>query len=1032
MSIRRILGLTGLLALTSVSFGQTQTRFLQLAKDPPKEMLLATPRGLKPATDILHLSISLKPRDVNAFESFADSVSDPKSPNYRNFISPEEVGARFGLTDTEVSQVTNYLSSNGMQVKLVAKNHLSILFDATVAQAQNAFHTNFHQFSVFGSKPGTLETKYSFTSRPELPSQFALKVDNIGGLENFNHKLARTPLTPTQLRGVYKVASIYASGNKGQDRTIAISNFDGFRVENVATLCTQYGLPTPAAGAGTNVTVKPVSGGSGAGTQSGEGDLDIQTALSIAPLCNLIVYDGGNDDMIGVLTLEANDNIADIISESYGWRLDSQTSTAAHNLHLAMTSQGITYMSASGDTGTSFQGYVYPGNDPEVLSVGGTSVVVDANNNRVTEVGWNSNGGAGGGGWSPTNEAFNKHPAYQVGKGVPSATKVPYRLIPDLALDADPDTGYVIFDSGMPYQFGGTSGASPTFAGALAAAEQYLISSGFLSADSKGHYRLGRIQDLIYSWNGDPSVFYDVTSGTNGTLPDQTTSNAGIGWDTDTGWGAMNFAGFIAKLSSGAGIKSLVISPSTVEGGSTAVITGTITLSSAAGFSGTTVTLSSSSSSVTVPASVIVGSGKTVATFKVTAKTVGQLLNATITATSGGESVSAALTVTPPVPTAVTIAPATAIGGSTTKVTGTVKLDKVAPAGGVSVTLLSDAPLAGSVPETVTVAAGASTATFTVSTHGVSASTTVHISANTGGAPKSGTLTVTPAVLASMTVDATSGHSGDTVTGHITLTGQAGGSGAMVSISVSSSQYATVTPAIVIVPVGTSTGTFSVLLKNIDAAKSLVVTAKLGTVSKTATIKLLPPGVATVTSSISTGLGGVDKSTITVTLTGPAGAAGAKVALLVSPAAAAKFAATSVTIPSGSKSGTAVLTLNPVTADTTVTVTATLNGSAKATLVDKAAVLTNFALSAQTVKGGLATVIGTVTLSGPAGPGARTITLASSNKTFVTVPATVAVVANKTVATFVVGTKKVTASTDVTLTAKLGTVSLTTGLTVTP
>ena len=55
------------------------------------------------------------------------------------------------------------------------------------------------------------------------------------------------------------------------------------------------------------------------------------------------------------------------------------------------------------------------------------------------------------------------------------------------------------------------------------------------------------IQDLLYSQNGRSDVWFDVTSGSNGTLPNGSTSNAGAGWDFVTGWGAINFNGFVAS-----------------------------------------------------------------------------------------------------------------------------------------------------------------------------------------------------------------------------------------------------------------------------------------------------------------------------------------------------------------------------------------------------------------------------------------------------------------------------------------------------
>src|SRR5207237_3394095 len=144
---------------------------------------------------------------------------------------------------------------------------------------------------------------------------------------------------------------------------------------------------------------------------------------------NLRIYDGGGSSPIGVLTAEVNDNLVDTNTESYGWNLSASTATSAHNLHVSMSAQGITYMAASGDSGTTLEPYSYPDYDPEVLMVGGTIASVDGSGNRTGEVGWNS----GGGGWSNNTATFNTRPSWQAGNGVP--TNVNHRLSPDIAFN---------------------------------------------------------------------------------------------------------------------------------------------------------------------------------------------------------------------------------------------------------------------------------------------------------------------------------------------------------------------------------------------------------------------------------------------------------------------------------------------------------------------------------------------------------------------------------------------------------------------
>src|SRR5207253_3502973 len=146
--------------------------------------------------------------------------------------------------------------------------------------------------------------------------------------------------------------------------SVVCSSDLGFRLSNLALFWAKFGFPVPAGGVGSNVRVVTINGGSGAGTPEGEADMDIQLALGQAPLCNFIIYDG--TDIVSCLAREANDNLADLISESYGWSPTFTDTAAAHNLHVSMTAQGISYLLASGDAGTDFLGFDYPNYDPEV------------------------------------------------------------------------------------------------------------------------------------------------------------------------------------------------------------------------------------------------------------------------------------------------------------------------------------------------------------------------------------------------------------------------------------------------------------------------------------------------------------------------------------------------------------------------------------------------------------------------------------------------------------------------------------------
>lgn len=183
-------------------------------------------------------------------------------------------------------------------------------------------------------------------------------------------------------------------------------------------------------------------------------------------------------------------------------------------------------------------------------------------------------------------------------------------------------------------------------------------------------------------------------------------------------------------------------SPTSLVGGSPAA--GTVTLTAAAPAGGAAVTLSSAASAVTVPAAVTVAQGATTATFAVATSAVATATSATVSATYAGVTRATVITVNPatppppppPLPTlsSCTLSRTSVFAGAS--VTGTVKLSAAAPVGGAVITLASTAPAVAAVPESVKVAAGATSATFTIVTYPVKKNAAPTISATYNGATR--------------------------------------------------------------------------------------------------------------------------------------------------------------------------------------------------------------------------------------------------------------------------------------------------------
>jgi kumamolisin len=170
----------------------------------------------------------------------------------------------------------------------------------------------------------------------------------------------------------------------------------------------------------------------------------------------------------------------------------------------------------------------FESSDPVVIGVGGTSLTLNNGGNVTSEIGWT----AGGGGIS----TFFDRPAWQTGPGVPAGTK---RLVPDVSLVADPQTGALIFFQGQVQQIGGTSWSAPTWAGFCA-----LMNS---ARSQGGKQPLGFLNPMIYPLIGTSS-FRDITVGSNDNKLPSTQYNAGPGYDLVTGIGVPNIQALINAL----------------------------------------------------------------------------------------------------------------------------------------------------------------------------------------------------------------------------------------------------------------------------------------------------------------------------------------------------------------------------------------------------------------------------------------------------------------------------------------------------
>ena len=271
--------------------------------------------------------------------------------------------------------------------------------------------------------------------------------------------------------------------------------------------------------------------------------------------------------------------------------------------------------------------------------------------------------------------------------------------------------------------------------------------------------------------------------------------------------------------------------------------------------------------------------------------------------------------------------PTSVVGGTTSQ--GTASLTSAAPAGGAVVTLSSSNTSAATVPASVTVPSGASSATFTISTASVTASTSATITGAFGGAARGATLTVTlpppPVGPTSLSVSPATVEGGNPVTGTVFLAGSAPAGGLVVTLSSSNTAAATV-PATMIVHGGLSSGTFPVSTLGGPTTRTTTITASANGVSRTAALTVTPPAAAalsTVAVNPASVTGGSSQGT--VTLTSPAPAGGFAVSVSSSNTVAATVPST-VSVAQGATSATFAIATGAVTTSTPVTITASAGG----------------------------------------------------------------------------------------------------------
>jgi len=382
----------------------------------------------------MRITVALKPRNARALEAYAQAVSDPASPLYRQYLTPREFVSRFAPTAATVASVDHSLRAHGLTPGRASANGLSIPIEATGPAIEHAFSLSLARFRLSDGADVVMNT-----SAPAIDRRIAPAVESVVGLSGLQHwtspleRLAssgssrsyrdgssalsasgptarnKRPLASTgpqpchaasatapgqsayttdQVASAYGFSGLYQAGDQGSGQTIAVYELESDAPSDIAAYQGCYGTKVP-------ISYVPVDGGAGKGAGSGEAALDIEQLIGLAPGVRLIVYRGpnSNSDNPGsgpydTFTKIIGQDRASVISNSWGEceAIEGPTDAAAENvLFEEAAAQGQTVISAAGDEGVQdcYNGSAHgntamavddPASQPFVTGVGGTTM----------------------------------------------------------------------------------------------------------------------------------------------------------------------------------------------------------------------------------------------------------------------------------------------------------------------------------------------------------------------------------------------------------------------------------------------------------------------------------------------------------------------------------------------------------------------------------------------------------------------------------------------------------------------------------
>jgi subtilase family serine protease len=507
-------------------------------------------------------------KDATAARAFAEHVSKPGDPLYRKYLTPEQFASAYGASETDYRDVQQWAKSSGLQSGEESTSRTTLTVRGTIGQFEQLFNV---QINNYRSPQGG--EFYAASTAPVVPTAVTSKLLGVVGLSGgvqkaplvkIGKKLGQEPAmvksdvtggtgpggaySPADLQTAYGIPSFGGTARQ----TVAVFEQGGFDASDIRRYEKEFSLPD------VSLKFRSVDGATNIITDQNEeleAVLDIDMIIGINPSVKEVLVYGDGLDPFGVALLDAladvaSDNRVQTLSISYGADevLQGNTQIAAEGqLFVQLTAQGISVFASSGDEGAyghtegqsiASLNVIDPGAQPNVTSVGGTTLFLGPGSQWAYEEVWNelgSGGGATGGGVSSywPLPAYQEPSGWETGNGG-SATN---RNLPDVAAVGDPVTGVAVYsfiNDGW-LVVGGTSVSAPIWAG--------YISQLNSATQTVGQGRVGFFNPTAYYFaEFNIGLFTDITNGSNGYPPYNNGVAgyyAGILYDNCSGWGSM-------------------------------------------------------------------------------------------------------------------------------------------------------------------------------------------------------------------------------------------------------------------------------------------------------------------------------------------------------------------------------------------------------------------------------------------------------------------------------------------------------------